>query len=153
MPPRNQKLVVLPVLGQVALVALFSGIPFAVETVSRSIWDGVYTEEQAKRGQDTYLDECSSCHAVNLLGDESAKALLGDEFMAGWNGKTVGDLFERTRATMPKDGPGRLAPQQYADVIAFLLKSNNLPSGSAPLDREADLLKQIRWEIKPPSKP
>ena len=31
---------------------------------SRSVWDGVYTDEQAKRGQTLYGKECSSCHGA-----------------------------------------------------------------------------------------
>jgi len=29
----------------------------------RSVWDGVYTAEQAKRGQPLYVKSCGSCHA------------------------------------------------------------------------------------------
>ncbi|OFW18250.1 MAG: hypothetical protein A3F69_05150 [Acidobacteria bacterium RIFCSPLOWO2_12_FULL_66_10] len=132
-----------------ALVILCGVSAVGAQTgAQRSTRDGVFTEDQAKRGQDVYLDECSTCHAANLRGNESAKALIGDEFMAAWAGQTVGDIFERTRATMPQDSPGRLGPQQCADVIAFLLSSNELPSGSKELEHDAALLKQIRWETK-----
>jgi mono/diheme cytochrome c family protein len=116
----------------------------------RSIWTGVYTEAQAKRGQALYVDECANCHASNLGGNESAPALIGDDFAADWIGLTVGELFERTRVTMPQDSPGRLTQQQYADVTAFLLSANKYPAGPAELPPDTAALKRIQWDKGPP---
>ena len=33
---------------------------------TRSVWDGVYTKEQAHRGQTVYGQECAKCHGENL---------------------------------------------------------------------------------------
>ena len=35
----------------------------------RSIWDGVYTDQQAQRGSDLYGRKCASCHGDDLEGD------------------------------------------------------------------------------------
>ncbi len=65
---------------------------------TRSVWDGVYTEEQAKRGEAVYRKECATCHGDILTGGESAPPLTGGAFQANWNGLTLGDLFDRMSA-------------------------------------------------------
>jgi mono/diheme cytochrome c family protein len=117
----------------------------------RSIWAGIYTEAQAKRGQTLYMNECANCHASNLNGNESAPALLGDDFAADWIGGSVGELFERTKVTMPQDSPGRLTPQECADVVAFVLNVNKYPAGTADLPPDAAALKQIHWDKDRPN--
>ena len=87
---------------------------------SRSVWDGVYTEEQAERGHSVYHQQCELCHGDTLLGGDEVPPLSGAQFLANWNGLTVGDLFERIRKSMPANDPGRLTSQQNADVLAYL---------------------------------
>src|SRR5689334_6163255 len=79
------------------------------QEASRNVWDGVYTSEQAKRGQPLYVKSCGSCHAGDLSGGESAPPLAGGDFLANWSGLTAGELFERIRVTMPADKPGKLS--------------------------------------------
>jgi S-disulfanyl-L-cysteine oxidoreductase SoxD len=117
---------------------------------SRSVWDGVYTVEQAKRGSDTYMAECASCHGTDLTGGDSAPPLMGGEFTSNWNGLTVGDLFERLRTSMPANNPGKLSRDKNADILAFLLSVNQFPAGKSELDRQTENLKQIRFETTKP---
>jgi S-disulfanyl-L-cysteine oxidoreductase SoxD len=124
----------------------------AYAQTSRSVWDGVYTQEQAQRGEAVYSRECASCHGLALNGGESAPPLMGGEFLSNWNGLTVGDLFERIRTSMPADSPGRLTRAQNADVIAHILSVNQFPQGRAELDTKVDVLKQIRVESAKPEK-
>jgi S-disulfanyl-L-cysteine oxidoreductase SoxD len=125
----------------------------APEAESRSVWDGVYTEEQAKRGETIYGKECAVCHGAMLTGGESAPPLTGGVFLANWNGLTVADLFDRIRKTMPQTSPGRLTRQQNADILAFMLSSNKFPPGKTELYRQSEMLKEIRFEsVKPASK-
>jgi mono/diheme cytochrome c family protein len=127
--------------------AFAAAVVFALAAqTSRSVWDGVYSEDQAKRGGALYSKECSSCHGTELTGGESAPALVGDAFLSNWNGTTVGDLFERIRKSMPQDNPGRLTRQQDADILAFMLSANKFPVGKAELDRETEVLKGIKIE-------
>jgi S-disulfanyl-L-cysteine oxidoreductase SoxD len=121
-------------------------------SVSRSVWDGVFTEEQAKRGEPLYYQTCSSCHGAKLAGSESAPALAGRDFIEDWDGRTVGDLFKRIRRTMPQDDPGRLSEKQSTDVLAYILSLNKFPNGQAALPQQSDLLQQIRIEAKPDPK-
>jgi mono/diheme cytochrome c family protein len=117
---------------------------------TKSIWDGVYSEEQATRGKALYAQECASCHGSELTGGEMAPPLAGGEFMAGWDGLTIGDLFERVRISMPQNAPGSLSGQQNADVLSFVFSSNKFPAGTSELPKEAGILKQIKFEVKKP---
>jgi len=117
---------------------------------SRSVWDGVYTSEQAQRGSKLYANECASCHGTALNGGESAPPLTGGEFFSNWNGLTVGDLFERIRVSMPADKPGKLSREQDADILAFMLNVNQFPEGKTELDHRTEVLKQIRFEAAKP---
>ena len=117
---------------------------------TKSIWDGVFTEEQANRGKGLYSENCASCHGSELTGGEMAPPLSGGEFMAGWDGLTIGDLFERVRISMPQNAPGSLSGQQNADVLAFVFNANKFPAGATELPKEAGILKMIKFEVKKP---
>jgi mono/diheme cytochrome c family protein len=112
------------------------------------VWDGVYTREQAVRGQDTYHEECLGCHGEALDGGE-APPLAGEEFLHKWNGKTAGNLFGVMRKTMPEDNPGNLSDAEYSDVLAYILSVNDFPAGQKELDRDVTPLNEIRIETKP----
>ncbi|HKW33028.1 MAG TPA: cytochrome c [Candidatus Acidoferrum sp.] len=142
----------LPLLLGAALIMSSLFVTWAQEpTESRSVWDGVYTEEQAKRGESVYKKECVACHGEMLTGGESAPPLAGGAFQANWNGLTLGDLFDRIRKTMPQSKPGSLTRQQGSDVLAFMLNMNKFPAGKAELYRQSEMLKEIRFETKKPA--
>ena len=119
---------------------------------TRSVWDGVFTADQAKRGQEVYAKECASCHGSDLTGGESAPPLAGPGFLSNWTSLTVGDLFERTRVSMPANNPGKVARAQIADLMAYLLSSNRFPEGKVELDKQVEALKQIRIDAEAPKK-
>src|ERR1700691_2665155 len=110
---------------------------------SKSVWDGVYTDDQAKRGKAQYNTSCSSCHMEDLSGSGQALPLAGDAFMDVWEGHPVGDLLDLIQSTMPQDKPGSLTPDQAVDVISFLLQSNQFPAGKDELKNDPDMLKNI----------
>jgi mono/diheme cytochrome c family protein len=116
----------------------------------KSVWDGVYTEDQAKRGAAVYRQWCSSCHGNELEGGEMAPGLTGGGFTSNWNGLTVGDIFDRTRTTMPQDSPGALSREQVADVTAYILSMNKFPAGQTELPTQSEVLKQIKFEATKP---
>ena len=114
----------------------------------RSVWDGVYTEEQAKRGEPLYYRDCSSCHGEKLQGDDNSPALAGIDFITDWNGLTLGKLFDKIRLTMPRDGPSQVSNPEKADILAYILSVNKFPAGKTEL-QQGDALKEIRFEDKP----
>lgn len=115
-----------------------------------SVWDGVYTEEQAKRGEPLYQQNCASCHGPELMGGEMAPPLATGDFLSGWDGLTVGDLFERIRISMPQNAPGSLSGQQNADILAFMFSANKFPAGQTELSNNGMALKAIKFEAKKP---
>ena len=138
-------------LGSALIVSSFFALRAQEPAESRSVWDGVYTEEQAKRGEEVYKKECAACHGAELTGGESAPPLTGGAFQANWNGLTLGDLFDRIRKTMPQSKPSSLTRQQDSDVLAFMLSVNKFPAGKTELYRQSEMLKEIRFETKKPS--
>jgi len=127
-------------------------LAFAVVTVaalgiaaqaSRTVWDGLYTEEQAARGEMLYTERCSKCHGDTLGGQEAAPALTGPSFYSNWEGENLEALLDRIRTTMPQDKPGSLTRQQVADLLAFILRANRFPAGKDELVRQTDLLNAI----------
>lgn len=132
------------------LILLAAAVGLMAQT-SRSVWDGVYTDAQAKRGAAVYAANCASCHGTALNGGESAPPLTGSEFFSNWDGLTLGDLFDRIRSTMPADNPGKLTREQDADVLAFMLSVSQFPAGQSELEHRTEVLKQIKLEAtKPP---
>lgn len=109
-----------------------------------SVWDGVYTQQQADRGKSLYAKECASCHGATLDGSGAAPPLAGADFKSDWNGHTAADLFDKTQTTMPADQPGHLTRDQTADILAFLLASNGFPAGSKELPTDAESLGKIQ---------
>jgi mono/diheme cytochrome c family protein len=118
---------------------------------SASVWDGVYTQEQADRGKPLYGKECASCHGAALDGNGTAPPLAGADFKSNWNGQTVDDLFEKMQTSMPADEPGRLSREQNADILAFLFSSIGFPAGSKELSTDAAVLQKIRIEAAKPN--
>ena len=114
-----------------------------------SVRDGIYSVEQARRGESLYRQECASCHGEKLEGRGQAPPLTGVEFVMDWNGMTVGDLFEKMQTSMPADKPGHLDREQNAMLLAYILSSNKFPSGNADLPADAGQLRLIRFESAP----
>ena len=111
---------------------------------AKSVKEGVYTAEQAKRGETMYKENCAACHGEDLAGSGPMPALAGNDFVANW--KTVGDLFEKTHSSMPASAPGSLSEQQTSDIIAFMLSKSNFPAGTTELAAKQDALMQIKIE-------
>lgn len=120
------------------------------QTAVKSIWDGVYSDAQATRGQEIYLEECAGCHLESLGGADMAPGLVGDAFQKQWIDLTVGDLFERIRISMPQDSPAHLSRQAYIDIVAHILKANNFQAGNSDLSHDLAMLKQVKITAKSP---
>lgn len=97
---------------------------------------GIFTAAQAARGEQTYMNNCVSCHPP---GTYTAPA-----FKAKWNGVALSDLFGLISNTMPKMEPASLTQEEYADVLAYLLKINGAPAGKTQLPADDRALKKIR---------
>ena len=132
---RAWKITAAAVLGLAVLAPFYSTLP---------------AQEKSRSGQTLYNQQCSTCHGDTLAGGEMAPPLAGGEFLANWNGLTLGDLFERIRTTMPLNKPGMLSRQTNADILAYMLDVNKFPDGKTELPRETEVLKQIKIEATKP---
>ena len=111
-----------------------------------SVNAGVYTQEQATKGKALYTDTCAACHGDNLEGSGPMPPLAGADFLRTWEGKTVGDLYEKTHTTMPATAPGTLTPEQSADITAYMLSVSKYPAGTTPLGTKMEVLLAIKIE-------
>jgi S-disulfanyl-L-cysteine oxidoreductase SoxD len=118
---------------------------------SKSQWEGVFTAEQAKRGEGLYGQYCGSCHGPDLAGGEMAPGLTGGEFSSNWNDLSLGDLFDRIRISMPQNAPGSLSRQQNADILAFMLSKAGVPAGTTELPTQSEMLAQIKYMAQKPA--
>lgn len=125
------------------LVVYPRGLTTSARAAAKTTNDGVYTADQAKRGQGVYSQNCSNCHMDDLSGSGQAPPLAGDVFMANWEGRSVGDLFDTTRNTMPMNQPDSLSAQEYVDMVTFMLQANGFPAGKDELKSDPDTLKNI----------
>jgi quinoprotein glucose dehydrogenase len=121
--------------------------PNAAENVT-SVWEGVYTKEQATRGKTRYFSSCAVCHGALLQGDSDSPELAGNSFMNRWGDQSVGTLFAFTSSQMPIGRPGSLGVQGYADVIAHILATNGFPDGQRELPASGQALDHIIIERK-----
>ena len=103
---------------------------------ARTTTHGVYTDEQAVRGEDLFWNICSECHVEDDFGGA---------FIQSWSGVSVRALLEEIQATMPEDNPGGLPANQYIDVISYMFMLSGLPAGDAELtESNVDSIK-IEW--------
>ena len=97
---------------------------------------GVFTEAQSKAGGDLYAGLCTGCHTMS--------SHTGVTFRKSWLGMPVSELFIYLSQSMPEDAPGSLSAKEYAQVVAYLLEMNGMPTGSTELPADEGALRAIR---------
>ena len=127
-------------LATLCLAATLTAAPAAQD---QTIWDGVYTDEQASRGQRAYEQECAACHLDDLMGDGIAPSLIGSAFFFRWSELSMGDMYTAIRTTMPQGAPASLSASGYADISAYMLQKNDVPAGTMELPSDTDDLEGI----------
>ena len=128
-------------LGVVCLAAAVVGQ--AAQETRRTIWDGVYSEAQAVRGERGYAQACATCHADDLLGTTNAPPLVGEPFLGRFDRQTADDVVLTVRQTMPQEAPNSLGLDVYVDIVAYLFKVNGSPAGANDLPADRAMLKQV----------
>jgi len=125
-------------------VLLLCGARLVLAQETKSTSTGVFTEEQAKKGEAAYQRVCASCHGVDLHSTEpEAPDLTEGAFKFGWQGKTIAERFETIRKTMPPGRGASLDDQAYLDIVTYILRFNNIPAGNQALQPDINMLKQI----------
>ena len=126
-------------LGPLISIGLFSLVTPAISVgdeltpgESLTTWNGVYSEEQASRGQGLIDKHCALCHGKKLRGTRVAPAMAGVELLSLWDGRTLGELLEYMRTTMPPGQTGIVSDEKYVDIVATMLKSSGFPDSKLP---------------------
>jgi mono/diheme cytochrome c family protein len=112
-----------------------------VASAQKSVWDGVYSDAQAQRGETMYPRTCAGCHGVNLEGKPDP-SLIGPAFIDRWREDNLSTLYNHISTRMPARAPGSLSESAYLNVLAFILRSNDMPAG--PEDLTAAATAKIR---------
>lgn len=131
-----------------SILIMVSWVSLAQE--SRTVWDGVFTQEQAVIGEWLYSEQCSTCHGNELSGN-TGPGLRGSQFAKNWNNTSLDVLFDRIRDTMPEDNPGSLSRNQTAQLLSFILLRGRFPEGATELPVESEALGLIRFLVEGPS--
>ena len=121
----------------------------SLNALPSTIWNSVYTETQAGRGQKVYERACIYCHLQDLKGGSEAAAppLVGTVFRSRWQNRPLAELFVYMAESMPMDGdafggpspPPRVELEEYVDIIAYVLMANGAPSGDTELPADERL--------------
>ncbi|MGE0593086.1 MAG: c-type cytochrome [Vicinamibacterales bacterium] len=116
-----------------AVLAFAIGRDATMAQGAQSIWDGVYTAEQATRGKAASDTSCASCHGATLEGADFGPSIAGAEFLGRWDGEKLSVLAAKVEQTMPLDSPGSLSQEAYADILAHMLQASGVPAGQTAL--------------------
>jgi len=124
------------------------------QDADKSIWDGVFTEEQADRGQKINSGVCAKCHGLrgdgaNEPDQPGGPAIARFSFLRKWENTSLASLFEYIKTEMPPDNPASRTDQEYLDVIAHMLALSGAPAGDTELPAEPETLDRIYIEQKP----
>jgi S-disulfanyl-L-cysteine oxidoreductase SoxD len=131
----------LSIVACIASAAAQAQTPDSTASAGKSVWQGVYNEEQAARGDTEHQNNCTACHGTEKYS--------GDAFVKAWVGRTAFDLFDQLKTTMPDDNPGGLSAQQYTDIVAYIFKVNGMPAGTDTLSTDPEALRRIKIDAKP----
>ena len=137
-------------LRQLVAIGIAGSLVGALSMVllGQSVNDGIYTAQQATRGQTVYTARCASCHAPNLNG-RNGPPLTGEDFLGNWETQPLVELANKIHKTMPKaDTKGPLTPQESADVLAYILQVGKYPAGRTDLAMDEAALKRINFPAR-----
>ncbi len=142
-----------------AIAFLFVAAASIDAQAPRTVQDGVYSDAQAARGQALYAQRCAGCHGPALAGAQ-APPLTGDAFTSKFRLEPLSALFIKIRYTMPPAPPQsvdtanvpvspRLTPEQGADLLAHVLKTNGFPAGKTDFPIADATTSEVGWPAAP----
>ncbi|MEX1032808.1 MAG: hypothetical protein WDZ30_05570 [Cellvibrionaceae bacterium] len=100
--------------------------------------DGVYTEEQAQRGQAVYEQHCKLCHDTQFYQTK----------FQVWNNQPLSALYDSVSFSMPESNPGGLPLQDYTDVMAYIFSLLEYPAGDKELSHTDGSMSNIIVKTK-----
>lgn len=94
----------------------------------KTVWDGIYTNTQAARGESIFAGACNSCHRAGFSGPR---------FVDHWREAKLVNLYTFISNSMPPGARGALSDHDYIDIVAYILKTSNFPAGTDELTPDA----------------
>lgn len=113
----------MPRLLRLLVVPTALGLPAALAAQDSTSSPAALAAQQVDIGEQWYRARCLECHAVGALSNA--------DFRLKWSGKSAFELYEQIRKTMPEEAPGSLTGPTYVAVVAYLIKQNGMPVGTA----------------------
>ncbi len=104
-----------------------------------------FSHAQVTAGKIAYDASCAVCHGSTLTNGTFGTPLAGEYFRRQWSGRSVAELFEKSRTTMPPKATGSLPADTHAAILAYVLEVN----GSVPgdVDLPADAARLRAWRV------
>jgi len=125
--------------GRQTIIVPVGGKGFGGGWIAVGLQSGIFSEEQARLGQNAYRNKCAACHGADLASGEHAPALKGGAFWSQWDQETVRSLYSRIISTMPPDDPGSVASKDVIDIVAYVLQTNGVQPGSKAVENPDQL--------------
>ncbi len=148
----HTRLTILMISAVMVTGVLFGGTAEAQTTGAQTtgdyttVWNGIYTPDQALRGQDAFELHCLRCHETDIDAANPDARFRGHMFMERWREYDLVSLYDFIRLTMPRRDPGSLSDATYVDIVAHVMMVNAFPPGPRELDTE--VLQSIQIEGK-----
>jgi S-disulfanyl-L-cysteine oxidoreductase SoxD len=130
-------------LATAVLVAAWTSHTTVGAQERKTVWDKVFTAEQAAQGKTTYEVSCVGCHAKDLNGREGGgqgPELAGNAFTTKWELQTLNQLYSEIKTRMPRNQPASLTNDEYLNIVAYILQVNKFPAGEEPLKADTAIL-------------
>ena len=124
---------------------VFAGLSFSlfcvslVDSKASNAAAALFSPTQAKRGESVYSKRCVGCHGQDLNGGEHAPPLVGDAFLANWDGKQSRPFYARIISTMPADDPGVVPAPEVLELVAYIFSQNGIPLGDTDAKTSNDM--------------
>ena len=132
----------LPVIAAVLLLAATLAEPARAQDPVR-VDSAAAAAKQVELGEQWFRAACFECHASGGLSNA--------DFRLKWSGRSVFELVEAIRSTMPESAPGSLTQGTYIAVVAYLIKTNGMPVGTNALPSDSAGLTTIKLTFAPAS--
>ena len=117
---------------------------------AKTQWDGVYTEEQAKRGETLYAEKCSQLPRARHERRRNGARLDGRRVHVELERPVAGRPLRAHAHLDAAERPGSLSRQENADILAFMLNKGNYPPGQTELPTQTEVLNRIKFvAVKP----
>ena len=92
-----------------------------------------FSPDQVARGEEVWNNVCARCHAVGSDNPDAPKLLEPPPITSF---RTAAGMFQYVQESMPYDEPMTLGPEQYWDVVSYVLAQKGVSLGEEPLGPE-----------------